>query len=143
MSLCVNFMLLHPDARLPGRLTPGSAGCDLYAVAQQILLVGVVYLIPVGIAFEIPFGYEGQIRPRSSMGKRGIIIPNSPGTIDSDYRGEILVQLMSLSHQEHIQAGDRIAQHVIVPVVTDILFIQSHSLGSTERGSGGCGSTGR
>jgi dUTP pyrophosphatase len=107
------------------------------------MVYGEIYRVPTGIAVEIPEGYEGQIRPRSSLAARGIIILNAPGTIDSDYRGEIQVLMYNLMHTPYqIVPGDRIAQLVITKVArTHIQVVEE--LTATERDTGGFGSTGR
>ena len=100
--------------------------------------------MPTGFALEIPDGLEGQVRPRSGLAvKHGIAIPNAPGTIDSDYRGELQVLLVNLGQASFtLHRGDRIAQLVIAPVVR-AEYVLAGELGDTERGSGGFGSTGR
>ena len=135
-----------PGAVLPEYKTEGAAGADLCAYLPDgpiSLLSGTFALVPTGLFFEIPFGYEVQIRPRSGLdAKNGITVLNTPGTIDSDYRGEIKVILMNLSKNTFtIQNGDRIAQMVVAPVTTaDFTFAEK--LSDTTRGSGGMGSTG-
>lgn len=129
---------------LPDYQTPGSAGMDLYCAIndETTLWNGEVYWIPTGIAVEIPHGFEGQIRPRSSTGRRGIIIPNSPGTIDCDYRDEIQILVMNLREEPAtIRRGDRIAQLIISPVL-QLPVVEINELSRTER-VGGFGSTGR
>lgn len=132
-------------ASLPVYKTEHAAGADLTACLETPLTIhpGEIVAIPTGIAIEIPHGYEGQIRPRSGLGKLGIGIPNAPGTIDADYRGEVMVLLVNFSHSPHIiQPGDRIAQLVIAPVIK-VDFSFCDELSQTARGSGGFGSTGR
>ena len=130
----------------PSYQTPHSAGMDLRAAIQDDLVLKsrVPTLVPTGVSLAIPNGYEGQIRPRSGWALRhGICVPNSPGTIDSDYRGEIKVILMNLSDDDFtISRGMRIAQLVISPVVQAKLHVVT-SLDNTQRGSGGFGSTGK
>jgi dUTP pyrophosphatase len=101
-------------------------------------------LIPTGLAFEIPAGFEVQVRPRSGLSlKTGLLVVNSPGTIDADYRGEVKIIMGNLGeHDEVIRHGDRIAQLVFSPI-TQAEFMSVTELTSTERGSGGFGSTGR
>ncbi len=131
---------------LPSYQTSGSAGLDLHAalVESVMLLPGVRRLIPTGLAFEIPPGYEGQVRARSGLAlKHGLSIVNAPGTIDSDYRGEVAVLL--INHGEvgiTIKPHDRIAQLVIAKVERAELVLVG-ILEDTERGVGGYGSTGR
>jgi len=134
---------------LPSYETPGAAGADLranFAPDQRggiTLEPGARMLIPTGLQLEIPLGFEVQIRPRSGLAlKHGITLPNSPGTIDSDYRGPLGVIVMNAGQDSfHIAHGDRIAQMVVAPVVQASFHIQG-TLSETERGSGGFGSTG-
>ena len=123
-----------------------AAGADLQAVVEEDLVLkpGQRELIPTGLRIELPEGFEAQIRPRSGLAaKQGITIVNAPGTIDSDYRGEIKVLLINLGHSDYtIKRGDRIAQMVICPVVTANFIIQE-SINETLRGRGGFGSTGK
>jgi dUTP pyrophosphatase len=130
---------------LPAYQTPGAAGADLCAclAAPVTLLPGAHALVPTGLRFEIPPGYEMQVRPRSGLAaKFGVTVLNSPGTIDSDYRGEVQVILVNHGASPFvINHGDRIAQAVIAPVI-QACFAASDALGGTERGEGGFGSTG-
>lgn len=133
-------------AVLPVYKTAGSAGCDLTAFITEPLSVapqGIVR-IPTGLHVAIPLGFEAQVRPRSGMTSRGLIVPI--GTVDSDYRGEIHVQLFNLnSFILTIQPGERVAQLVVVPVtrVSWDEVAKLEDLGATARGAGGFGSTGR
>lgn len=131
---------------LPKYQTVGSAGMDLYAnlVESQTLLPNHQSLIPTGIAMELPQGYEAQIRPRSGLAlKHGISIVNSPGTVDSDYRGEIKVVLINHGQNPlEINNGDRIAQMVIAKF-EQIQWEVTEHLSETERGAGGYGHTGK
>jgi dUTP pyrophosphatase len=131
---------------LPSYATPGSAGCDLRAaVAEPLVLApGGRALVPTGIAVAIPDGYEGQVRMRSGLAiAHGLTLLNGPGTIDSDYRGEIRVVLANAgSEQVTIARGERIAQLVIAPVVRARLE-KTGELPATSRHTGGFGSTGR
>jgi len=131
---------------LPKYQTSGSAGMDLYAhLAESISLApSTQVLIPTGLHMELPQGYEAQIRPRSGLAlKHGISIVNSPGTVDSDYRGEIKVVLINHGKEALIiQNGDRIAQMVIAKF-EQINWEESDSLEETERGAGGYGHTGK
>lgn len=134
------------EIALPSYETDGSAGADIRAniPAGSILLrPGERALVPTGLRFEIPAGYEVQVRPRSGLAlKHGLALVNSPGTIDSDYRGEVGVILLNTSLEDfEIKHGMRIAQVVIAPVVRAKFQLQD-TLGETERGSGGFGSTG-
>lgn len=138
---------LHSQAILPTRGTPGAAGLDLYYCprdgAEQLLVPGEVYVLPTGIAVEIPGWCEGQVRLRSSVGKRGFIMPNGVGTIDSDYRGEIGIMVAVLQPQR-VAPGDRLAQLVISPVATPrATIVEVDELSDTARGDGGFGSTGK
>lgn len=109
------FILSDKDAVDPERAHAGDAGLDLAATQDETLYIGDTVAIGTGLIFGIPFGYCGLIIPRSSMGKRGIIIPNSPGLIDSGYRGEVKVLLLNLSNRIYkVNKGDKIAQLVIV-----------------------------
>lgn len=132
---------------LPEYATSGSAGVDLRAAENYIIKSGERALVSTGIKIAVPDGYEIQIRPRSGLAlKHGIIIPNSPGTIDSDYRGEIRVILMNLGSEDFvINSGDRIAQMILAPVAKiSWLEVKAESeLAETERGVGGFGSTGK
>jgi len=130
---------------LPAYATTGAAGLDLQAAVDVPLTLraGARALIPTGFAIAVPTGYEAQVRPRSGLAlKHGITCLNSPGTIDSDYRGEIKVILANLGHEPcEIKRGDRIAQLVPAPVQRATL-LEVSSLDDTSRGSGGFGSTG-
>jgi dUTP pyrophosphatase len=140
----VKFIKLNDKAIEPDYLLPGDAGLDLYAIEECIFYPGTRKLIGTGIAIELPPGFEAQVRPRSSMAHLyGITVLNSPGTIDSEYRGEIKVLLVNLSDcMQKIDRGQRIAQMVVSPVVK-VQFELVESLSTTERGEGGFGSTGR
>ena len=131
---------------LPTYATPGSAGCDLRAAVagSLVLLPGSRALVPTGIAVAIPEGHEGQVRMRSGLALRhGLTLLNGPGTIDSDYRGEIGVILANLgSEPVTIARGDRIAQLVIAPVVR-VRLDTVDDLPATSRDAGGFGSTGK
>lgn len=131
---------------LPNYQTPGSAGMDLFAAIDGTLNIFMsdTCLVSTGIAIEIPHGFEGQIRPRSSMARKGLLIPNAPGTIDCDYRGELMVLLCNPSTAPYIEVrhGDRIAQLIIAPVL-QLPVIEVETLSETARGAGGFGSTGR
>lgn len=130
---------------LPRYMTEGAAGIDLQADidAEIILAPGGRALIPTGLAIEIPAGHEAQLRPRSGLAlHHGITLLNAPGTIDSDYRGEIQVILANLGHEPFsIRRGDRIAQMVLAPVAR-AEWVEVESLPPTSRGPGGFGHTG-
>ena len=131
---------------LPEYETNASAGMDLRANLDTPVTLGVMQraLIPTGLFIELPPGYEAQIRPRSGLSiKKGITVLNSPGTIDADYRGEIKVIVINLSHEDFIvEDGERIAQMVIAQHAT-IEWENSVELEETARGGGGFGSTGK
>jgi len=131
------------DFDLPGYETSASAGLDLRSVERICLAAGERTLVPTGLYIELPSGFEAQVRPRSGLAlKHGITVLNSPGTIDSDYRGQIGVILVNLGNEDFIiNVGDRIAQMVIAPV-TQIELNEQDELSDTHRGSGGFGSTG-
>jgi dUTP pyrophosphatase len=134
---------------LPAYATPGSAGIDLYAALVQsepvMMAPGARALIPTGVRLHIPPGYEGQVRARSGLAlNHGIGLLNAPGTIDSDYRGELRILLINLGDESFtISRGDRIAQVVIAPVArVELKVVPTEELDKTPRGEGGFGSTG-
>lgn len=133
-------------AVIPEYKTAGAAGADLYALVESPVTIpaGKFAMIPTGLFFEIPEGYEIQIRPRSGLAaKNGVTVLNTPGTIDSDYRGEIKIILVNLSDKDFVvNNGERVAQMVIAPV-TQASFTIVDQLSDTERGTGGFGSTGK
>lgn len=133
------------DLPLPNRETAGAAGLDLRAAVEDpvVLAPGERRLIPTGWRIALPPGFEAQVRPRSGLALRhGILIPNSPGTVDSDYRGELQVILMNAGTEEFkIARGDRIAQIVVASVVQPD-WVEVDVLDETERGDGGFGHTG-
>lgn len=128
---------------LPAYATQGSAGVDLRASEPCVIPPGGRALVPTGLRIALPEGYEAQVRPRSGLAlKHGVTLLNSPGTIDSDYRGEIGVILINLGQEPFsIQPGDRIAQMVFAPVTRGV-WDEVETLDETERGAGGFGSTG-
>ena len=130
---------------LPAYATPGAAGIDLLAaIGEDITLApGDRRLIPTGLAIALPPGYELQVRPRSGLAlKNGITMPNTPGTVDEDYRGELQVIIMNAGHAPFtITRGMRIAQAVLAPVIR-IAWQEVDTLPETTRGTGGFGSTG-
>ena len=133
------------DLPLPGYATAGSAGIDLFAANGPLPLAPAVRaLVATGIALALPEGLEAQIRPRSGLALRhGVTVLNSPGTIDSDYRGEIGVVLINLGESAFVvERGMRIAQLVIAPVIR-VRLVESDALPESRRGDGGFGSTGR
>ncbi|MBS1662761.1 MAG: dUTP diphosphatase [Bacteroidetes bacterium] len=136
----------HSPNALPEYATEGSAGMDLRAHLSEPVVMKPLerHLIPTGLFMELPVGYEAQVRPRSGLAaKHGITVLNSPGTIDSDYRGEVKVILINLSAEaQTINAGDRIAQMVVSPVV-QIGWEEVAEIGTTARNAGGFGHTGK
>lgn len=135
---------LHVDAVIPSYQTNEAAGFDLHSVDEIIIKAGERALVKTGFAIALPSGFELQVRPRSGLAlKNGITVLNSPGTVDSDYRGEIMVILINHSNEDFlIKKGDRIAQGV-VQAVLQARFEEVAELDNTERGSGGFGSTGK
>jgi len=134
------------DIALPLYMSGGSAGMDMHAAVESdlMLIPGVAVAVPTGFAIAVPPGYEAQVRSRSGLAlKHNIIIPNAPGTIDSDYRGEVKILMLNVGNEPFtIHRGDRIAQLVISPVVrADWKLVDE--LPGTERGAGGFGSTGK
>ncbi len=131
---------------LPAAATSGSAGVDLRAaVAEEIVLApGERALVPTGWSVEIPAGWEGQVRPRSGLAaQHGVTLLNSPGTIDSDYRGEIRILLVHLGSEPFtVRRGERIAQLVVAPAPR-VSFTEVDELNASARGEGGFGSTGQ
>jgi dUTP pyrophosphatase len=131
---------------LPAYETSGSAGMDIRAFLQEDVTLGSLErkLIPTGLFIELPEGYEAQLRPRSGLAfKHGISLPNTPATIDSDYRGELKVALVNLSKEDFvIKTGDRIAQ-MIIAKHERAEWIQVEEITETQRGEGGFGSTGK
>ncbi len=145
----VEFKRLHPrrdsDIDLPRYMTPHAAGMDISAAVPDALTLapGQIKLVPTGFAMALPHGFEAQVRPRSGLAiKHGVTVINSPGTIDSDYRGEVKVGLINLGAAQYtIQRGERIAQMIIQQVCQARVREVDH-LDETERNNGGFGSTG-
>lgn len=141
----VKIQKLAEDAIVPKYQTQGAVGMDVHSMIDYTLKAGECAMIPTGLALQIPYGYECQVRPRSGLAaKCGVTVLNTPGTIDSDYRGEVKVLLMN--HHPGmpcvIKKGDRIAQLVFAPIAhADIEIVEE--LDPTERGTGGFGSTGK
>lgn len=133
---------------LPTRQTAGAAGMDLVAALPAggdiVLVPGQRALVPCGFAMALPQGYEAQVRPRSGLAvKYGVTVLNAPGTVDADYRGEVMVPLINLGQDDFVvRRGDRIAQMVVAPV-SAAMFRLEETLDDTDRGSKGFGSTGR
>lgn len=134
----------NSDLPLPERATPHAAGYDVRAAAAVELAPGAIGLVPTGLTMELPPGIECQVRPRSGLAlEHGITLPNSPGTIDPDYRGELGIIMQNLGRETvRLARGDRVAQLVFARFETPTVE-ESKDLGSTGRGSGGFGSTGR
>ena len=149
VSVTIKFTWLDPTAEadlcLPTYETAGSSGMDVRAaVAEQLIIEpGARTLVPTGFAVAIPVGYEIQVRPRSGLAvKHGLSLPNTPGTIDADYRGEVKIAMINLGAEPVIiKRGERIAQMVVAPVVRAAIEVVSE-LDDTARGSGGFGHTG-
>jgi len=135
--------LLHSEARLPERAHPGDAGADLFAVEEATIPPGEWRDVGTGIALAIPEGYAGFVQPRSGLAfKHGIMVVNSPGLIDSGYRGEVRVALYNSSSRPFVVSkGDRIAQ-LVIQRVEEAGFIATQTLPESRRGEGGFGSSG-
>ena len=133
-------------ARLPTRGSEYAAGWDLYALEEYVVPFRKSVKLRTGLRVAIPVGYEGQVRARSSLGSKGLILPHSIGTIDADYRGELFVLMTWIGEGEsyRVNAGERIAQLLISPI-PEVSFkeVSIEQLGDTKRGDGGFGSTGR
>ncbi len=145
MALKIDIQLLDPDLPAPSYAHEGDAGCDLFSTANVEIKPGERQIVPTGIAVAIPAGYAGFVQPRSGMAaKHGMGIVNTPGLIDSEYRGEIKVILINLDPETTFRAGrgDKIAQLVIQPVMA-VDFNVVETLDETVRGAGGFGSSGR
>jgi len=142
-EITVRAQLLRDGAYLPFRATPSASGFDLFAcITHPIPLSQVPTVIGTGVALEVPDGFDAQIRPRSGLARKGVL--STFGTLDADYRGELLVTLYTTapSIEYVVEPGDRIAQLVITRLV-DVAFEQVEALNLTVRGAGGLGSTGR
>ena len=139
----VLFKRLRPEAELPAYARPGDAGMDLRSVEETVVPRGGRALVKTGLAMQLPSGYEAQVRPRSGLAlKHGITVLNTPGTIDSGYRGEVGVILANFGDSDFsVAKGDRIAQLVIAPV-TQAEVEETDVIDETDRGAGGFGSTG-
>lgn len=146
----VKIKKIHKDAAIPNYATNGSSGFDLHSIEKVVILPGETVLIKTGLIFEVPVGYELQVRPRSGLSlNTPLRISNSPGTIDSDYRGEVCVIIENTSNMydntgivKVIEKGDKMAQGVICPIVR-VDFELAESVNETERGEKGFGSTGK
>lgn len=146
ISVSISYVNPSRSRPRPEYMSPGAAGLDLYAAIDSPLTIkpGEVKLVGTGFSIAIPPGYEGQVRPRSGLAlKHSIGILNSPGTVDSDYRGEVSVILFNFGDTPYtVQDGDRIAQMVIAAVPKVNVVVVDH-LNDTKRGTGGYGHTGR
>jgi dUTP pyrophosphatase len=148
MSYILVKRLPHAEGlSIPKRMSDLASGCDVCAAITLDLAIPPSgrCLIPTGLVFEIPPGYEVQVRPRSGLAiKHGITVLNTPGTIDADYRGEVKVILVNLGNEPFtVKRGDRIAQLVPAKVASEIDFKESAEVSETERGGGGFGHTGK
>ena len=142
----VRFARIHEDAQAPTQGTLEAAGWDLRALEDTEVIRGESSRIRTGLAVAIPPGWEGQIRSRSSLGAKGMIMPNGVGTIDSDYRGELMILATWIGEGDSIKLakGERVAQLLIAPVpLTKFTEVDFEDLSQTERGEGGFGSSGR
>jgi dUTP pyrophosphatase len=139
----VPFKKVNPDAPTPQYAKKGDAGMDLCTMEEVEIAPQGTVMVGSGIAMAIPDGYEGEVRPRSGMAAhRGITIANTPGTIDSGYRGEIMLPLYNLGHETAVvEKGERVAQILIHPVC-EATMTEVDDLSETERGADGFGSTG-
>ena len=139
----VKYTKLRPDALLPTKGTEQAAAYDLYACENVFIPPGETCIVGTGLAFQIPEGWKGEIYSRSGLTYNGVVVANSPGKIDSDYRGEIKVLIYNRGKTlVGIEPGTRIAQFEINPVYS-IRFEECENLELTERGEGGFGSTGK
>ena len=141
--LDVKIKKIFEDTKLPFRATEGSSGYDLYSYETVTLDINSIALVSTGISMEIPLGYEAQVRPRSGLAiKKGITVLNTPGTIDSDYRGEVKVILINLGKEKvTLNRFERVAQ-LVFQKIENINFILDDNLKDSSRGSGGFGSSG-
>ncbi|HLB22879.1 MAG TPA: dUTP diphosphatase [Dehalococcoidia bacterium] len=143
MSIELLVRRLHPQARLPVRATPEATGFDLYACLDEaVVLTETPRMVPCGIAIEFPYGFDVQVRPRSGLSAKGVGV--AFGTIDADYRGELLVTMWTFGGRApyELHDGDRIAQLVVAPLA-EVVSVEVSELTETPRGAGGHGSTGR
>ena len=145
MNTCEIKCVAKDGVAVPSYETSGAAGADVRAFLNEpvVIPVGKRAVIPTGLFFAIPEGFEIQVRPRSGLAaKNGVTVLNTPGTIDSDYRGEVKVILINLGDADFtVNNGDRIAQLIVAPV-TQGIFVKTDKLDETERGAGGFGATG-
>ena len=141
--MTLRFKRVHPDAKLPAYARPGDAGMDLRSVEDVVVPRFGRALVKTGLVMMLPPGYEAQVRPRSGLAlKHGVTVLNTPGTIDSGYRGEVGVILANFGDSDfHVAKGDRVAQLVVAPV-TQAEIVETNVIDETDRGAGGFGSTG-
>ena len=146
VSVKVKVARVHSDSKMPTKGSEFAAGWDLYSLEDTEVPFRKSVKLRTGIHVEIPEGFEGQVRARSSLGSKGLILPHSIGTIDADYRGELFVLMTWIGEGDSylVNAGERIAQIVITPV-PKVFFVEVDilDLGKTVRGDGGFGSTGK
>lgn len=146
MDIKVRFKKLHKGARVPQYQTAEAAAVDLHACIEAPVKIepGRVVVVPTGLSIALPKGYEGQVRSRSGMAaKHAVAVLNSPGTVDSDYRGEVGVILINHGQQAYtVEHGDRVAQFVVAKH-EQVAFVEVEELDETARGDGGFGGTGR
>jgi dUTP pyrophosphatase len=142
----VKIAKMESNARMPTKGSAHAAGWDLYCLEETVVSFRSSVKIRTGLRVAIPEGYEGQVRSRSSLGSKGLILPHSIGTIDADYRGELFVLMTWIGNGDSykVKSGERIAQLVIAPI-PNVQFseVEVDKLGDTERGERGFGSTGR
>lgn len=145
MNIVIDLVKIHHDVTTPVYAKPGDSGADICAYLEQEMvriMPQQSMVVPTGLKVAVPRGFEIQVRPRSGLASRGLCVANSPGTIDSGYRGELKVLLLNTSDFPHqIFHGQKIAQIVVAPVLT-ASFREVEDLEETERGVGGFGSTG-
>ena len=144
--LTVKVAKTDPNAKMPTKGSTHAAGWDLYCLEDTVVNFRSSVKVRTGLRVAIPEGFEGQVRARSSLGSKGLILPHSIGTIDADYRGELFILMTWIGEGEsyEVKSGERLAQMVISPI-PDVQFteVEIGNLGDTERGQGGFGSTGR
>ena len=141
--MMLRFKRIHPDAVLPAYAHPSDAGMDVRSVADLVIPPGGRALVPTGLVMLLPPMYEAQVRPRSGLAlKHGVTVLNTPGTIDSGYRGEVGVILANFGDSNFaVRKGDKVAQIVVAPV-TQPEIVETDTVDETDRGAGGFGSTG-
>ena len=141
--MTLKFKRIHKDATIPAYAHPSDAGMDVRSVEEKVVPARGRALVRTGLVMMLPPGYEAQVRPRSGLAlKRGVTVLNTPGTIDSGYRGEVGVILFNSSDEDFAVAkGDKIAQLVIAPVMQPVVE-ETDEIDDTDRGAGGFGSTG-